>query len=152
MAKTDKSENRPKTGKRRVPRTAFRPGQSGNPGGRPKRTPEEFELIRACKGKTSEALDTILALMRSARKESVRLSAAIYLIERAYGKVVPPAASLVTETPVSLHVRFVSPEETRRPQDVTGVARPTLSLDGPHRQNQAYLPSSPAPLGQPRRA
>lgn len=33
------SENTPKTDKRPAPRTAFKPGQSGNPGGRPKNSP-----------------------------------------------------------------------------------------------------------------
>jgi len=35
------SVNRQKTGKRKAPRTAFKPGQSGNPAGRPK-VAEEF--------------------------------------------------------------------------------------------------------------
>jgi hypothetical protein len=33
---SDASENTPKAGKRKAPKTAFKPGQSGNPGGRPK--------------------------------------------------------------------------------------------------------------------
>ncbi len=92
------SENRLKTGKRRVPRTAFRPGQSGNPGGRPKRTQQEYDLIAACAAKAPEAMKTIVSLMHSADRDSVRLSAAIYVIERRYGKPVqetePPRSPL----------------------------------------------------------
>ena len=82
------SANRPKTGKRKASWTAFRPGQSGNPKGRPKRTPQEFQLIEACQEKAPTALVVIETLMRSAKKESVRLDAAIFLIERGYGKAI----------------------------------------------------------------
>jgi hypothetical protein len=82
-------EIRPKTDKRPVPRTAFKPGQSGNPGGRPKRTAEEFALIEACRQKSPEALGVIEHLMKHAEKDAVRLAAAIFIIERGYGKHLP---------------------------------------------------------------
>ena len=59
---------------------------SGNPSGRPKRTVEEFRLIQVYQDKTPAALAVIERLMRSARKDRVRLAAAIFIIERAYGK------------------------------------------------------------------
>jgi hypothetical protein len=82
------AENRQKTGKRPATKTAFKPGQSGNPGGRPKKTESEFELERACEMKAPEALETILDLMQNAKQDSVRLAAASYVIERRYGKAV----------------------------------------------------------------
>ena len=88
-----KSENRPRTG-RKAPRSAFKTGTSGNPGGRPKRTPEEkaeeLALEAACRAKTKEAVETILQLMRKADKDSVRLAAAEFIIERGWGKAVQP--------------------------------------------------------------
>lgn len=81
-------ENRQKTDKRKAPRTAFKPGTSGNPGGRPRRTAEEFELIEACAKKVPEALDTIIDLMKNSKQDSVRLAAATSIIERKYGKAV----------------------------------------------------------------
>ncbi len=66
----------------------FKPGQSGNPGGRPKKTEEQIQLESACRAKTKDALDTILVLMRSADKDSVKLSAAQFVIERGWGKAV----------------------------------------------------------------
>ena len=42
-----KSANSPKTGKRKAPSTAFKPGQSGNPKGRPKVNEEFRERARA---------------------------------------------------------------------------------------------------------
>lgn len=87
------SENRRNTGVKRVPRTAFKPGQSGNPGGRPRRTPEEITLAAACAAKTPEALQTILGLMEHAEKDSTRLSAAIWILERAHGKALQPTVA-----------------------------------------------------------
>ena len=81
------SENRPKTG-RKAPRTAFLPGRSGNPGGRPKKTEQEFALVKACQDKSPMALVVIEKLMYEADKDSVRLSAAIFIIERGFGKAV----------------------------------------------------------------
>lgn len=74
--------------KKPIPPKPFKPGQSGNPSGRPKRTEEELTLIEMCKVKTPIALAHIETLMESARSDSVRLGAATYIIDRAYGKAV----------------------------------------------------------------
>ncbi len=86
------SQNRQGTDKpkRKAPKTAFVKGKSGNPGGRPAKTEQEFELIAACKGKTSDALAVILDIMQNGEKEPTRLAAAQAIIERAYGKPVQP--------------------------------------------------------------
>jgi hypothetical protein len=47
-----------------------------------------LELIQACKAMTPEALVTIVRLMKTADKDGVRLQAAAFIIERAYGKSV----------------------------------------------------------------
>ncbi len=88
MAK--KSENRQKQtrrGKRKVPRTAWEKGQSGNPGGRPKEVAEVRELARQY---TEEAIQTLVTLMQSAKLERTRLAAASELLDRGYGR--PPQA------------------------------------------------------------
>jgi hypothetical protein len=64
----------------------FKKGQSGNPGGRPKKTPEELDLIAACKAKTPAALAVIESIMTTGENERNRLAAAQAIIERAYGK------------------------------------------------------------------
>lgn len=66
----------------------FAKGQSGNPGGRAKRTQEEIDLVEACKKRTPKALEVIGEIMENGENERNRLSAAQYLIDRAYGKAV----------------------------------------------------------------
>jgi hypothetical protein len=65
----------------------FKPGQSGNPGGRKKKTQEEFDLIAACRQRSTEALQVILSIMEHGRDDRVRLSAAMAILDRAYGSV-----------------------------------------------------------------
>ncbi len=82
-----KPENRLKTG---IPNPAgvggFRPGQSGNPGGRPLKTDEERTLEQLCRAKTPDALSTIESIMLEGKTERARLAAAQYIIDRAWGK------------------------------------------------------------------
>ena len=81
------SASRPKTD-RRAPRSAFKPGVSGNPSGRPKKTAEQFELEAACRAKSPDALVVMTNLMIASKQDSVRLQAALAIIERAHGKPV----------------------------------------------------------------
>lgn len=92
----------------------FEKGKSGNPGGRPKRTPEEVSLIEACRAKTAEALDTILELMEGSNNDRVRLAAAQYVIERGWGKA-PERIELIAAT-----VDLTGPDdlEGMSPEDV----------------------------------
>jgi hypothetical protein len=64
----------------------FQKGSSGNPRGRPKRTPEEAQLIEACREKSPEALEVVVSLMQDSTDDRVRLAAAQFIIERGYGK------------------------------------------------------------------
>ena len=68
----------------------FVKGVAPNPTGRPKRTEEELDLIAACKTKSVTALETIEKLMTKATSDAVKLNAASFIIERAYGKAVQP--------------------------------------------------------------
>ena len=76
--------NKDKTAK--IPGKPFKAGTSGNPKGRPKQTPEEIDLIAACKTKTSAALAVIEEIMAHSDNDRNRLTAAITIIERAWGK------------------------------------------------------------------
>lgn len=88
------SENKEKqTGKRKPPRSAWGPGQSGNPGGRPKVAAEVRDLARAhgCK-----AIERLVALMDS-KNQAVALRAAEAVLDRGYGR--PLQAMKLTEDP-----------------------------------------------------
>ena len=69
----------------------FVPGSSGNPGGRPKDEARVAELARSY---TSEAIDTLVELMRHGKEERVRGTAAQALLDRGWGK---PKVEVVNE-------------------------------------------------------
>lgn len=68
--------------------TPFKPGQSGNPHGRPKKLPKIDDLLQDILGsqedKDSEAHAILLSLVQQAKKGNVK--AAEILLDRAYGK------------------------------------------------------------------
>jgi hypothetical protein len=62
----------------------FAPGQSGNPGGRPKALKGVEELAR---GHTAEAIRTLAEVMRSKRAPALaRVTASNSLLDRGWGK------------------------------------------------------------------
>ena len=69
----------------------FAPGSSGNPRGRPKDEARVAELARAY---TSEAIDTLVELMRYGKDDRVRGTAAQALLDRGWGK---PKVEVVSE-------------------------------------------------------
>jgi hypothetical protein len=108
-----KSANTPKTGKRKAPSTAWKPGQSGNPAGAPKRGESWAELIKRIGELTPvEAAERCVALAQqflkygngATLKETVALRVYASLLfepqpgllnafmERAEGKVAQPVS------------------------------------------------------------
>lgn len=77
---------------KRGPGRPFQPGQSGNPGGRPKESGEIRDLARQY---SEEALQTLVNIMRKADKDTVRIVAAQIIIERGCGK--PLTAAEIAE-------------------------------------------------------
>lgn len=73
----------------------FKPGQTGNPGGRPK---GDIELRRAARERTAEALATLINIMRDDKAATAaRVSAAQAILDRGWGKAVQPAAFVDAE-------------------------------------------------------
>ena len=72
--------------------TPFKPGQSGNPSGRPKKTPEEIDLVKACRSKGYDALMVLEKIMLHG-SETNRLKAALAILERGYGRPEQPVAT-----------------------------------------------------------
>lgn len=87
MAKTTRPAENSKLAPRGKP---FQPGQSGNRGGRPKKTEEERTLEAMCRDKTQQALAVLVKIMESGEQERNRITAAMAIIERGHGKAVQP--------------------------------------------------------------
>jgi hypothetical protein len=69
--------------------TPFEPGQSGNPGGRPK----DASLRRLARERTVEAIETLVKIMLNEKAASAaRVSAATALLDRGWGKPIQPTA------------------------------------------------------------
>ena len=69
----------------------FIKGYSGNPGGRPK---DEHNVNDLARSYTTEALETLVELMREGKDERVRGTAAQALLDRGWGK---PKVEVLTE-------------------------------------------------------
>ncbi len=62
----------------------YQPGQSGNPGGRPK---SDFAISELAKSKTRAALDCLVSIMeREDAPAAARVSAAQAILDRGWGK------------------------------------------------------------------
>ncbi len=123
-------QNKPKQvkGRRKAPSSAWKPGQSGNPGGRPKIAAEVRELARRY---GPEAIVRLVTLMRS-NNETVAARAAEALLDRAYGR---PLQGLE-----------VSQVETEEKQPSYAV----VFIPSPKSNHAPSVPDNPAPnrIGQ----
>lgn len=82
-------ENKRVAGKRGGRRTtSFRPGQSGNPGGRPKALREVQEAARA---HTAAAIERLAYIAEHGKSETAQITASVALLDRGWGK---PAQTL----------------------------------------------------------
>lgn len=103
------TQNSSETAKKKPRGKPFQKGSTGNPGGRPKKTQEEIDLIAACKAKVPEALEVISTIMNSGENERNKLSAALAIIERGYGKPKETVESHVTGRIETITRRIVRP-------------------------------------------
>ena len=93
----------------------FPKGQSGNPGGRPRDEQKVAELARSY---TTEAIETLVELMRSGNDERVRGTAAQALLDRGWGK--PKVEVVSDETGYVQALRAVAAKLDEKPVDRIG--------------------------------
>ena len=80
-------ENPQEMGEEKYP-NRYKPGQSGNPGGRPKKTKEDEFLLEKLKGLTPLALEKMEAMLNNDRVAALAKVRIIEIIlERTFGKV-----------------------------------------------------------------
>ena len=95
----------------------YRPGQSGNPGGRPKKTAAELKAVEKMKKLTPEAVDVVVAILRNPKASFyARLQAAEIIFNRAMGRPetylkVDQAEQSVQASVARLQVLFGTVEE-----------------------------------------
>ena len=81
------AEQKPANRKRTGNKTSFKPGQSGNPSGRPKQTKEQKDAMQAIRELTNKAADVLERMLEDeTTPPAQRLKAAELVLERAYGK------------------------------------------------------------------
>ncbi len=112
-------ENRPRTGNG----GSFKPGRSGNPGGRPKLTPKALEVRRACRKASARAVERLTELLEDP-DPSVALKAAAAIMDRAWGT--PGSEADVRQTDTN---RAADAFEREHGRALDGV--PRLSLEPP---------------------
>ena len=96
--------------RRKTPSSVWKPGQSGNPGGRPK-VAAEIQAVARDHGR--EAIERLVALMHS-KNESVAVRAAEALLDRGYGRPIQGMEMIEKEkapVPTRIRVVFVKPPE-----------------------------------------
>lgn len=77
-----------KRGGKISPATEFKPGQSGNPNGRPKKLPELDKLLADVLGEEKDGIEAAKAILMALRAKATKgdVRAAEVLLDRAYGK------------------------------------------------------------------
>ena len=126
--------NRTKTGEKSVPMEGrneagqFVKGVSGNPGGRPKRTPEEQEAIEKMKKATPEMVELVLAIAKSEKASFyAKLQAAELILNRSMGKPetylrVENGEQSREEATASLMALFAAAEDGEEPEEAPGIS------------------------------
>jgi hypothetical protein len=115
-------------GRQRPPRTAWKPGQSGNPRGAPKRGYDGPTLSELCRAETPEAVKTLITMMKF--KGPNQLPATLAILDRGWGR---PAQHIETtgDSHITLHLLAAQAVQALdAPQQHDEQPRQPLTIDG----------------------
>lgn len=102
-----------------APGRPFKPGQSGNPRGRPKKNPEAKEILKAA---VPDAARALVELLQS-KNEKIKLQAAQAILDRTQGK--PETMNKVEFSDVSKNkflIQWIPTQLNRETQSATQTA------------------------------
>jgi len=101
-----------KRGGKISPATEFKPGQSGNPNGRPKKLPELDKLLADVLGEEKDGITAAEAILKALRAKAAKgdVRAIEVLLDRAYGKA-KVGIELTGKDGASLGVKFEGMDE-----------------------------------------
>jgi hypothetical protein len=105
----------------------FKPGYSGNAGGRPK---DEHKVAQLARSFTLEAIDTLVGLMRNGKDERVKGTAAQALLDRGWGK---PRVEVVTNKQPDSYITALRAVSARL--DASDQSQRTSSIQAPTPKN-----------------
>ena len=98
----------------------WKPGESGNPSGRPPEILEVRQVKKLCQEKTEEAIRKVFALMECADKDSVQLAAALAVLK---------IAGVRMDGEVTINVTPQAPRDPTREELAAALPRPSLPLN-----------------------
>jgi hypothetical protein len=130
-------------------KTSFKPGESGNPGGRPKK-PQTIEAKRiiadvkaAARALTQDAIDTLAAVMKDPKAPpAARISAAVALLDRGHGR---PTQAVDVSGEVAFDFSRLSDDELDEYERLLEL----VALPGPVRGDAAALGQEGASSSEP---
>jgi len=93
----------------------FMPGQSGNPGGRPRMTDEQRAAAITAREFTADAIKTLIQIMKDPKASaSARVSAACAILDRGWGRA-PQTVEIGNKNGQPLEIKAgMLPEEATR--------------------------------------
>ena len=100
--------NSQRTVKNRGKGKPFKPGQSGNPAGRPKQTPEQRDALQMIRALAPDAADKLVEILNDPKASpAVKVQCIQIILERTYGK---PDAHIELTQPdfTALHEAFAA--------------------------------------------
>lgn len=97
-----------------IAKYGFKPGQSGNPAGRPK-LPEDVKA--ALQAATPAAVATLVEIMTSGKSEDTRVKAAGIILDRVYGKAAAQVDVRVHDVG-AIHLQLLEEIRARRQERI----------------------------------